>query len=514
MKIKIQVSLFLLLSYLFTFSQDITTEEHIYFDAFKKDSIHFDLFKGLSLIDSTFTNEKYVLNKNKIDKFIQSLPEKANSDKKEKKRIKKIYDLVHRRFFNKYDGKIFFNSVFTNGTYNCVTATAIYVYIFDALNIPYQIKELPSHVFLIAYPNKYKIHLETTVPGAYGFYVPSRNDIIKIIDELVKIKLVTKEEVLKKGHDKVYNDYFYGKKSIKKSHLIGMQYYNKSIFEFNDNNYSTALKNIEKSLLFYKNPYSKLVLNDIILATIKDTNLNTKDIIIELFDAIQLLKYKTDIDEVIIKYALDKIVINDDNDLAFIESLLPIFKNIKEASLKKDCLFVLYEYIASKHYNKSNYKESIVFMDALLSQNPKNKKAKEMMSFAIQNELYVIEISDESVLILEKYLEKYPFLLESKKIINFYIRMNAYLTQKSFIARDEKKGNPYFEKFEKLLIKYKSSLQINPLKISEIYLLVGRFYYGKSRFKEAKKIFSNGSSLYPNNKELKKMLKWTIEDMR
>lgn len=118
---------FLLIAINSTFSQSLKDEEKIFFNKFEKDSIHFDLIKGLSLIDSLYSDKTLNHNKITLTNFIKTLPEKQKSDKKEKRRVKKIYNLIHEKFFKKYDIEVFFNDVFTSKKYNYVTATALYV---------------------------------------------------------------------------------------------------------------------------------------------------------------------------------------------------------------------------------------------------------------------------------------------------------------------------------------------------------------------------------------------------
>ena len=99
---------------------------------------------------------------------------KEKKEKKEKKRIKFIYDAFHDTFLKKYNSSVFFSEIFKNGNYNCVTATALYCYVFEKLDIPYKVKDLPTHVYLIAYPDLYNIKLETTVQGNMDIMRPMK----------------------------------------------------------------------------------------------------------------------------------------------------------------------------------------------------------------------------------------------------------------------------------------------------------------------------------------------------
>lgn len=63
---------------------------------------------------------------NKLEVLYASI-EKAGIDKKpEKKKVKIIFDQVHAMFFKRYQEVASFEEIFKNGTYNCVSASALY----------------------------------------------------------------------------------------------------------------------------------------------------------------------------------------------------------------------------------------------------------------------------------------------------------------------------------------------------------------------------------------------------
>ena len=496
-----------------TFSQTTSAEKQ-FFDNFKKDSIHYDLVKGLSFIDASYSDKTYLKNKRVLDDFIKTLPKKGKTDKREKKRIKKIYDLVHKEFFKKHDENVFFNDVFTSKTYNCVTATALYVYIFEELKVPYHIKEMPSHVFLIAYPNKYRIHLETTVPGAYGFYIPKDSEVIKMVDELINTKLLTKEEVNKKGYNKTYLDYFYGKKHVDKSKLIGMQYYNKAVFNYNKEELKAGFENIIKSFVFYKNPYSKAILAGMISQGLIKMDLNDISNIEILFNAIKLLEFEKEIDKYTIELLLYKIVTNDKNDLDFIESLIPELKELNQEPLELFCIDYITEYLASEYLEKNNFDKAIQYCEYILKKNPNNKKMKSMITFAIFKKYYISKINEKILITLNGYIKEYPFLFKDRRIVSLLTGFYAQMVQNNYYLRDEKKAYDYFLKFDSLIKSNKELVQLNPEYVAQIYLIAGKYYYGSNKFVKAKEIFEKGVEYYPEHPGLTKKLKWTIEDMQ
>lgn len=63
--------------------------------------------------------------------------------------LHKVYKTLHKKYLSQYKETVDPCDVFSTGVYNCVIATAIYAMAFEELQIPYQIKETPNHVYLI-----------------------------------------------------------------------------------------------------------------------------------------------------------------------------------------------------------------------------------------------------------------------------------------------------------------------------------------------------------------------------
>ncbi len=482
------------------------------FNKFEKDSINYDFLKSICAIDSSFTDERHIVYKRQLDEIIHTLPSKEQKDSKEKKRIKKIYNIIHDRFFVKYNLEAVFTDIFKNGTYNCVSASALYSYVFDELNIPYQVKELPSHVFLIAYPETLKIYLETTAPGAYGFYSPSKSQIEKIVNELIELKLVANHEVQAKGYSKVYQDYFFGNKYLNKSSLIGMQYFNECMKRMADENYDKALYSISKSMIFYKSPFSKKISSQLILENISEMKFDNKESIDFLYSNLSKLQYKKDIETNSIKGIIYGICNNNKND--FIEEIAIKFSTFKDNQLNELFKKEFYEYLSANEAEKYNFDKALKYCDTLFKINSANKRTKEIVLFSVSRKFSVMTSNDESISLMDNFIEKYSFLEGDKRIETIRVYLFAQLARTSFINRNSKKGLEYLNSFEKIMDTQKDNVQIPPDLIADLYLIVGRYYFGNSKFRSSLRHFNKGLEYSPNNSELNKMSKWAKEDLR
>jgi len=118
-------------------------EEHAFRSFLKKnDKDYLRLF----LVNSPTAEEDLKLFEKRMSETLNEITASGSLKKINEKKIRYIYDLVHSRFLIKYEAENRFYEIIRTGKYNCVTATALYALLFEALGIPYAIKEEPTHV--------------------------------------------------------------------------------------------------------------------------------------------------------------------------------------------------------------------------------------------------------------------------------------------------------------------------------------------------------------------------------
>ncbi len=480
---------------------------------YRSDTLNYDFIANLSVIDTSVTKGDVKIYKSRLNNLIKDLPEKGNSKKRETKRIKKIYDLVHDALFTKYEDIAYFPQIFNEGIYNCVTATAVYAYIFDQIQVPYHVKESPGHVYLIAYPNTYNIQLETTAPVEYGFLSMSDSEIKKVVDQLSKMKLVSKEEIEQKGYQEIYMEYFFGDGDIDKKGLIGMQYYNKAIELYVEEDYESALKFIDKSLIYYPyapSEYMKKNLSFLILYDSEFDNIETVENFLDIFSE---LKYEEDFDKHDLNYYLYKIVDNDANDIEFLESSLNVLSQFSDETVRSHCELFLLEDILRKYLKQDDLDKCIFYGKRLLKNNPNSRMAKDGITYAVTNTLITLPLSEQSIKEIEKKEEEFPFLKDNIRIKSFRAFTILKLIEEAYISKKITLGEKYIDDLELIINSTDKTLMVNSEMIAYAYLVSGRYYYRHNIYPKAKHYLSKGLEFSPDNKDLKKHLNWTIEEM-
>ncbi len=185
-----------------------------------------------------------------INKLYNSLnPEKLKT-KSRKKQIKTIFSEIHDAKLKKYVIDADFNSLFTKGEYNCVSATALYALILNEFEIDYEIRETPTHVYLIADPKGEKILMESTLPnqGTVTFDYKTQKEYVIY---LKSNKLISEEEYENNPIEKLFDQYYDQNKVINSTQLAALLYYNKGVENYNEEKYFEGAYYIDKAFQVY-----------------------------------------------------------------------------------------------------------------------------------------------------------------------------------------------------------------------------------------------------------------------
>ncbi len=167
------------------------------------------------------------------------------------KTIKTVYGTVHDQFLRKYELENNFGEIFSNGNYNCVSASALYGVILSELNIPFSVKETPNHIYLVAYPQTDKILIESTDP-ATGYFQLSNEFVNNYLERLMKAKLISKAEYESGQKTELFNKHFFSKEDdIKLKQLAGLQYYNLGLYAISKEKHREAMQHFSKAYLLY-----------------------------------------------------------------------------------------------------------------------------------------------------------------------------------------------------------------------------------------------------------------------
>ena len=441
-----------------------------------------------------------------VDKFNETLIEIRKSDsykKKNDKKIKFIYQTVHNRFLTKYEIENRFFEIVKTGYYNCVTATALYALFFEALDIPYVIKEEPTHVYLVAYPNSDNILIETTAPIT-GFFAFDTEFKSKFINNLKNQKVIGSAEVTSSNIEELFSKYYFGKENITLTQLIGIHYLNDGLFKRDHRDIAGAYEQIKKGYLYYPNARSEYLLMSLTAEHLEETtDPLKKSVLIGRISRFKDGGVTTDM----IKgefYNLTQTVLTKNNDKNLYKRCYEeVIVSITDDDLKKEIDYI-YNYENGRvFYNQGNYVRAKYFFAEALEVQPNNVDLGGVfvscLGQSFRNERNNRAILDS----LEVYKIRFPSL-EQNNNFNSMVALTYVVEfgdnfEKPNIARAEK----YQRMFEQVYESNKNITLLSPESVGRAYSEACVYYFKRGQKAKAKELLERGLQIVPNDFQLK-----------
>lgn len=483
--------------------------------------------EGIAFTDITKNNDTYSLLKlflipyenkegynvdlaeKKLNECVQVLQEKTK-DKQEKKKIKIIHEYVHELFFGTYKLNNSFTEVFQWGNFNCVSGSAIFALILSKMDIPYQIIEAPSHVFLIAYPKTEKILLESTMPeqGSYKF---NKSIIEKYVADLYASKLISREEFENNSSSVLFDKYYFSPGAIKLKDLAGIQYNNYALYALDDKKENDALVNIKKA--YYLNPCerSRYLLKNLLFNTLNKNEYLTLESIndlILLFRFYEINDADVGIEVAKNEYArmLDYHLIQNTNYAQCEKLHKKILLATKDTLLKNEINF-MYNYELARlgllHGIESN--KEFKHLEEAYKYKPKNANLHLFIIDNFADAIRKTEDAEKALAMSKVYVQSFDFLDSNINFNNVKANIILELAYENFYLNNIKKGDEYLGLCEKM----KSQIAIEPdvSFVEKAYSEAASIYFKKGNFAKSKAYLQKGLLIAPSSFGLKQRLK-------
>ncbi|GIL23816.1 MAG: hypothetical protein BroJett042_23290 [Bacteroidota bacterium] len=439
----------------------------------------------------------------RFDATIKEIETSENFRKKNDKKIKYIYQLVHSRFLAKYEEENRFYDISRNGNYNCVTATALYAMFFEKLKIPYTIKEKPTHVYLVAYPNAENIMIETTTP-IFGFLTFDNTYKSNFINNLKDQKIIGASEISSTSVDELFNKYYFGSENINLTQLVGIQYLNDGLFKQDHNDIAGAYEQVKKGYWFYPNMRSEYLLLHFSAARLETPNLDPL-IKAQLIGRISRFKEKGITTEMIRGefYNLTQTVLFKNNDkLLYRKCFDAVIQNSSDKEVLDEVSFVYYYESGRAFYNQGNPMRAKYFFAEALEIQPNNVDLGSVFISSL-SQSFRNERSNRPILdTLEFYKGRFASLSENGNF-NSLLAM-SYVAEfgESFKNKDEKRGEQYRNLFEDYYFRQGTTI-INSQVVGQAYSEACVYYFKKGQKAKANQYLQKGLEIVPNDYQLK-----------
>ena len=441
---------------------------------------------------------------NELRVFCLSL--KKYDDLAPKKRIKKIFVATKSAYLKNYSLKAKFSEIDRSDTYNCVTGSALFSIIFDELDIPYTVVEVPRHVYLVAYPNSYGIGVESTNLKD-GIYYWTEFNKRQAVSFLIAIGEVTEQEVKFKGIDAVIEDIFYSNSQLDFDALVGLYYFNRSLYSLDEEDYKTALSFIEASVELYKNERNNYMMRSILSGLIRQAEFDNIDIVdyITLYYHLSDKKSERDRMEATFNYVYQEALYTR-RDFDFTDSSVKLVEKNLTVQEEKDFFLSQTSLIkATWHVNRRDFRAALDEARIGYGLNPDNFQFHDLITMLIIEDALATEPDPEEFRdSLVNYGNQFPFIWENDNFRNFSILFYAYGISDAFLFNQSEEGYSLLAELTPLLERGEFSAASETAEdVAEAYSQIATYHYRKKEYDKALEWIKKAETLDPDSDLIK-----------
>lgn len=451
-------------------------------------------------VNPEMTPEAYAAYNLRYTTHLKEIDRDKLDKKKAEKKIKAIYDDIHGTFLTKYELQNDFSRIFSKGYYNCVSASALYGLAFADLGIPFTIKEKPTHVYVVAYPDTERILVESTDPTG-GFITFSDHYKAAFVNQMKQSKLIGPEEYKAKTTSQLFDQYYFSDQEVSLEELIGIQYTNDALYKLEEDEKEKAYQQLEKAYLFY--PSDKVI--TLLVAVCADIiqNADYPDLQhVEYLARLSRFKdYGISNDVIIGEFGrINSIFLVDHGDVATYDKYYQhLISSIQDKPLITEISYFYYYERGRTLYNQGRYSDALPFFEKAYELKPDNLEANNAFVSGLGQSLRYESNNSTIISQLEDYKSKHPRLMDNNLFKSMLV--SAYLIQcgQSFDLGKAQEAVSYQGLFEKY---YSKDLNIDAINIGRVYSLAAVYYFRKGYTAKAKNIIAKGLEYAPGNHEL------------
>jgi hypothetical protein len=420
-----------------------------------------------------------------------------------KKQVKRVNKYIHENFLKSYKRKAKFSEIFTEGKYNCLTATELHALVFEYFDIEYSIREKPEHIYLIADPNGKNIYVETTLPskGLYAFKDKFQREYIEY---LYKKDIISSIDLKSNSHNSLFNKHFYPDKSINIYQLAGLQYSNLGLFSMQVEQYYEAMKFFEKACLLYETEKIFFLINTSIMNYLYSKK-KEKEYHPELLA--KYVNYNRE-DRENMKFVEDyydnmshELTINSPEIEKYEHFNESFLDNLKDTTIKQAYVYDYNFYSAYYYYMNSEYSKALNHLEYSYNINNENLKIKQMILDGISRHLFNNNNFDATLDSLKHYFNIFHFIEHDKVVQRYYIYSLMRLMGNHYKNDEFTQGEKYLNMFEQFVSKHKIK-DFDTDIIAFGFGELSAYYIRIVNYEKAEKYIHRGLELVPENQYL------------
>lgn len=432
--------------------------------------------------------------------------------KKPLKAVKLLHETIHEDVLRKYDIDAQFTDLFKDGRYNCVTAVALYALLLEDLELPYELRELPNHVYLVYAPATAAITVETT-DGAAGVYEADAASYGRFLTDLNK---ATPLEIQGKSTEEMYQEYMADhEKGIDLRGLASDLYFNAAIQAADHEDLESALALIKKSVYLNRRENKVGTWAAILQLLLSDLDWNN----LSSFEPLFALQYFPDYET----QALDQIgrrfcfAVNhyliEENQLDYYLQIKKHFQENLHPELprpQQQLEFIHDVHMGWYYLFLEQIDSAYSHFDRAYQFNPDHLHVQSGIKSVVGVEL--LERSEQGVLKAYTYIQeehqKYPFLDQNEYFHELLVYGPFWVTIEAFETNQGEEGLAAFEQCRSILENGEDGSKQFDGMVGSLFGSASSYYFRKGDEVQARKWLQDGLAVAPKSAEL--VRKWRL----
>ena len=444
-----------------------------------------------------------------IDQDLTDLRSSKFYNNSEEKIIKIIHGKIYADLLKKYKLEADFHEIFVDGTFNCVTATVLYSCILEELNVPFAIKEMPTHVYLIGFPRTSKIKVETTSP-IQNYFAFDNEFQLSYLNSLLANKIITEEELKISDKSKLFNTYFFTDKDISFRELAGIHYSNDGIYDMNKKDYINALINFKKAYILYPCARNKFLLQNIAAINCSNNQYKSKQDVDNYILLARLSSYNSGQvtrDVLIGEFAniTDKQLITSSNVTLYNDTYQQIRAQVKDSLFLNEISYTYHYNMGWVLLSKGNAKECLPNLIQAYQIHPNNANLQQSISEYLRITIGNFSDPMQVLKMIDDASKNFTFLNTHINVLTTKSNCYLILAQRNFNSGSIGKGEENLMKFEKAVNDF-TEITINENFVEASYQAAGGAYFRRGEYAKAKEKFRKGLKYAPSNLQLQSSL--------
>ena len=461
-----------------------------------------DYLAMMAAVDPGTDERELELYRDWINNAINEIRERKFDQLSKENIIDRIKKYVSKSLLLNYDFEASFDKLFSKGDYNYFTAAALYAFIFDQFGIPIEIHELPTHIYLVAWPGDEDIRFETTPPG-FQFFMFDHETRTNFVEFMHSQGVIDDQSYKNTSTKDLFQQYFVTHYGLTIREMIGMLYINSSLDLMMEERTDDSYAQMEKAFILYPSYKTQFMLLVQLNRYILEMDYHNPAQLGYLIKASRLVGFGVDRDMVerYLADIVDKVLVDEENYDGFEYIYGYLQEYIRDEDLKRSFRFsYLYE-SGKMEFLNARYAKALDYLESAYLIRPGDEALQDLLARSLGG--YSLMVGPGPV--LEK-IHQYDssFTGVADEGIYLLVKLQTYLGLfgEAFQLQDRQTGEQYMAGFEKLMDDNPEA-GIDNFLIGRSYSSAAIYYYRQGKPEKSKQVIEKGLSYAPDNIELK-----------